>query len=186
MRKMRCKSWRVPIRRSHPPPASRAATNSSTCVTARWPIWRPGCRHRPGLRAHRRHDGHRALRTAGRSAHATSTLCHRGTRLLDRRWRLVALSEHSARPFAAGLSEHRRRAYADACQLAESDRTLLLDVQRKVLTPLDLPDSVTVGERILDFQERYDRTAKPFRWKFTRQDLQDRLQALADTKSENF
>jgi hypothetical protein len=58
-------------------------------------------------------------------------------------------------------------------------------VQRKVLTPLDLPDRVAVGERILNFQERYDRTAKPFRWKFTRQNLQDRLQALAGTKSEN-
>jgi len=55
----------------------------------------------------------------------------------------------------------------------------------KVLTPLDLPDRSAVAERILHFQERYDRTAKPFRWKFTRQDLQDRLQALADTKSEN-
>ena len=55
----------------------------------------------------------------------------------------------------------------------------------KVLTPLDLPDRVAVAERILQFQERYGRTAKPFRWKFTRQDLQERLQALADTKSEN-
>jgi hypothetical protein len=58
-------------------------------------------------------------------------------------------------------------------------------VQRKVLTPLDLPDRVAVAQRILQFQERYDRTAKPFRWKFTRQDLQDRLQALTDTKSDN-
>jgi hypothetical protein len=58
-------------------------------------------------------------------------------------------------------------------------------VQRKVLTPLDLPDRVAVAERIVQFQERYDRTAKPFGWKFTRQNLQDRLQALADTKSEN-
>jgi transposase len=58
-------------------------------------------------------------------------------------------------------------------------------VQRKVLTPMDLPDRTAVAERILQFQERYDRTAKPFRWKFTREDLQKRLQALADTKSEN-
>lgn len=58
-------------------------------------------------------------------------------------------------------------------------------VQRKVLTPMDLPDRTAVAERILNFQERYDRTAKPFRWKFTRQDLQNRLQALADTKSDN-
>jgi transposase len=58
-------------------------------------------------------------------------------------------------------------------------------VQRKVLTPMDLPDRTAVAARILNFQERYDRTAKPFRWKFTRQDLQNRLQALADTKSDN-
>ena len=58
-------------------------------------------------------------------------------------------------------------------------------VQRKVLTPLDLPDRIAVAERILHFQERYGRTAKPFRWKFTRQDLQERLQALANTKSDN-
>lgn len=58
-------------------------------------------------------------------------------------------------------------------------------VQRKVLTPMDLPDRTAVAQRILNFQERYDRTAKPFRWKFTRQDLQNRLHALADTKSEN-
>ena len=58
-------------------------------------------------------------------------------------------------------------------------------VQRKVHTPTDLPDRTAVAERILQFQERYDRTAKPFRWKFTREDLQKRLQTLADTKSEN-
>lgn len=53
-------------------------------------------------------------------------------------------------------------------------------VQRKVLTPMDLPDKAAVAERILDFQRRYDETAKPFRWNFTRVDLQERLQALTN------
>ena len=35
-------------------------------------------------------------------------------------------------------------------------------VQRKVLTPLDLPDRVAVAERIVQFQERCGRTAKSF------------------------
>lgn len=52
-------------------------------------------------------------------------------------------------------------------------------VQRKALTPLDAPDKTTVIDRIMGFQERYDRTARPFRWNFTRADLQERLQASA-------
>jgi len=58
-------------------------------------------------------------------------------------------------------------------------------VQRKALTPMDLPDKVAVTHRILDFQRRYDQTAKPFRWNFTRADLQERLQTIADQKSKN-
>jgi len=53
-------------------------------------------------------------------------------------------------------------------------------VQRKVLTPMDLPDKCAVTDRLLNFQERYDQTAKPFRWNFTREDLQKRLRAVAD------
>lgn len=58
-------------------------------------------------------------------------------------------------------------------------------VQRKVLTPMDLSDKVAVTNRILDFQERYAQTAKPFRWNFTRADLQERLQTITDQKSKN-
>jgi hypothetical protein len=58
-------------------------------------------------------------------------------------------------------------------------------VQRKVLTPLDRPDKATVSERILDFQARYNQTARPFHWRFARIDLQERLQAIVDPKSKN-
>jgi hypothetical protein len=48
-------------------------------------------------------------------------------------------------------------------------------VQRKVLTPNDFPDLNAVAERLLDFQYYWETTARPFEWKFTRQDLTDLL-----------
>jgi len=48
-------------------------------------------------------------------------------------------------------------------------------VQRKVLTPNDFPDLNAVAERLLDFQYYWETTARPFEWKFTRQDLADLL-----------
>ena len=50
---------------------------------------------------------------------------------------------------------------------------------RKALTPMDLPHKQAVKERILGFQERYNWTAKPFRWNFPRDDLLERLEALS-------
>jgi hypothetical protein len=44
-------------------------------------------------------------------------------------------------------------------------------VQRKVLTPNDFPNLAAVVERLLEFQSYYESIAKPFEWKFTRQDL---------------
>jgi len=48
-------------------------------------------------------------------------------------------------------------------------------VQRKVLTPNDFPDLAAVADRLLKFQRYYESMAKPFEWKFTRQDLQQLL-----------
>ena len=44
-------------------------------------------------------------------------------------------------------------------------------VQRKVLTPNDFPTLTAVKQRLLAFQTRYETTAQPFAWKFTRHDL---------------
>jgi len=44
-------------------------------------------------------------------------------------------------------------------------------VQRKVLTPNDFPDLATLEQRLLDFQSCYEKIAKPFKWKFTKEDL---------------
>ena len=43
-------------------------------------------------------------------------------------------------------------------------------VQRKVLTPNDFDSLLAVEDRRLRFQDYYERTAKPLRWKFTRRD----------------
>jgi hypothetical protein len=53
-------------------------------------------------------------------------------------------------------------------------------VQRKVLTPMDVADEETLSKRILDFQDYYQETAKPFDWTFTAADLKERLDALKD------
>ena len=44
-------------------------------------------------------------------------------------------------------------------------------IQRKVLTPNDFPSLEAVEERLLLFQDHYEGIAKPFEWKFTRDDL---------------
>ena len=47
-------------------------------------------------------------------------------------------------------------------------------VQRKVVSPNDYADLAEVEGRLLGFQRRYEQTAAPFNWRFTRSDL-DRL-----------
>jgi transposase len=51
-------------------------------------------------------------------------------------------------------------------------------VQRKVLTPNDFGDLAEVERRLLAFQRRYQQTATPFDWRFTRADLAKLLHRL--------
>ena len=44
-------------------------------------------------------------------------------------------------------------------------------IQRKALMPNDFISVPDLEERLIAFQERYETMAKPFEWKFTRQDL---------------
>lgn len=48
-------------------------------------------------------------------------------------------------------------------------------VQRKVLTPNDFTSLDQVEDRLTAFEQRYNATARPFRWKFTPADLEDLL-----------
>jgi hypothetical protein len=51
-------------------------------------------------------------------------------------------------------------------------------IQRKALTPNDFSSLTAVKKRLLRFQERYEQSAKPFQWTFTRRDLHDLLAKL--------
>ena len=44
-------------------------------------------------------------------------------------------------------------------------------VQRKVLTPNDFSSLSQLEQCLMDFQKRYEQTASPFQWTFTRNDL---------------
>jgi hypothetical protein len=44
-------------------------------------------------------------------------------------------------------------------------------IQKKVLTPNDFPGLGTLSYTLLAFVNRYNRTARPFNWKFTASDL---------------
>jgi hypothetical protein len=57
-------------------------------------------------------------------------------------------------------------------------------LQRKVLTPNDFPDLETLETTILQFQALYNQIAKPFKWKYTKDDLKktlEKIQARTDT-----
>ncbi len=53
-------------------------------------------------------------------------------------------------------------------------------VQRKVLTPNDFADLAELESRLAAFERRYEETATPFEWKFTRSDLAKLIERLAD------
>lgn len=52
-------------------------------------------------------------------------------------------------------------------------------VQRKVIKPGDFTDLSQLGRRLLAFQDRYNATAEPFDWHFTRRSLDRLLDRLA-------
>ena len=56
-------------------------------------------------------------------------------------------------------------------------------VQRKVLSPNDFAGLDPLAERLLDFQYYRESTARPFEWKFTRQDPTNLLAKLRNQPS---
>jgi hypothetical protein len=51
-------------------------------------------------------------------------------------------------------------------------------VQRKLLTPNDFPTVAALKRDLIRFQNRYEKSATPFEWTFTRRDLHDLLAKL--------
>ena len=51
-------------------------------------------------------------------------------------------------------------------------------VQRKVLTPNHFESLVYLEDRLMKFQDYYEKLAEPFKWKFTRQDLANLMKKI--------
>jgi hypothetical protein len=54
-----------------------------------------------------------------------------------------------------------------------------------VLTPNEVTDLEALAERILAFQARYNATATPFDWHFTRSDLDELLDRITAHEAAN-
>jgi hypothetical protein len=57
-------------------------------------------------------------------------------------------------------------------------------VQRKVVSPNDFTNLDEVEQQLAAFEQRYNATAKPFRWKFTRTDLHDLLTRISQHEQQ--
>jgi len=51
-------------------------------------------------------------------------------------------------------------------------------VQRKLLNPNDFSTVAALKSDLIRFQQRYEKSARPFEWTFTRRDLHDLLAKL--------
>src|ERR1035437_2112739 len=51
-------------------------------------------------------------------------------------------------------------------------------IQRKVIKPADFADLAALAHRLERFEDRYNRTARPFDWRFTSSDLSAMLERL--------
>jgi transposase len=58
-------------------------------------------------------------------------------------------------------------------------------VQRNVVSPNDFTNLAEVEQRLAEFEKRYNATAKPFQWKFTRRDLHDLLTRISEHERED-
>jgi transposase len=58
-------------------------------------------------------------------------------------------------------------------------------VQRKIVSPNDFTDLAEVEQRLIEFEKRYNATATPFDWKFTRTDLHDLLDRISQHEQHN-
>jgi hypothetical protein len=72
------------------------------------------------------------------------------------------------------LLVHTNRAFADP----DTGNIYFSVLQRKVVSPNDFTDLTEVEHRLTEFEKRYNATATPFDWKFTRNDLHDLLDRI--------
>lgn len=58
-------------------------------------------------------------------------------------------------------------------------------VQRKVLTPNDFPSLEAVAKRLANFERYFESIAHPFKWKFTRTELNALIARMRNRRAQN-
>jgi hypothetical protein len=53
-------------------------------------------------------------------------------------------------------------------------------IQKKVVSPNDFASTVQLSQTLFAFADRYNRTAKPFNWKYTATDLASLLRRIGE------
>jgi transposase len=98
-------------------------------------------------------------------------------------------------------SDHRGKAAADRLRRAHPNAVMIHTpvhaswlnqveiffsvIQKKVVSPNDFPSLVKLSETLLAFVDRYNRTAEPFSWKYTADDLKDLLRRISEHKKQD-
>jgi hypothetical protein len=58
-------------------------------------------------------------------------------------------------------------------------------IQKKVVSPNNFPSLEKLSETLLMFVDRYNRTAEPFSWKYTADDLRDLLRRISEHEKQD-
>lgn len=98
-------------------------------------------------------------------------------------------------------SDHRGQASADRLRNAHPNAILIHTpvhaswmnqveiffsvIQKKVVSPNDFPSLDKLSETLLSFIDRYNRTAEPFSWKYTAEDLKDLLRRIGEHEKQD-
>jgi transposase len=98
-------------------------------------------------------------------------------------------------------SDHRGKAAADRLRKAHPNAVMVHTpvhaswlnqieiffsvIQKKVVSPNDFPSLEKLSETLLAFVDRYNRTAEPFSWKYTADDLKDLLHRIREHEKQD-
>lgn len=98
-------------------------------------------------------------------------------------------------------SDHRGKAAADRLRRAHPNAVMIHTpvhaswlnqveiffsvIQKKVVSPNNFPSLEKLSETLLAFVDRYNRTAEPFSWKYTADDLKDLLRRISEHKKQD-
>lgn len=118
----------------------------------------------------------RPVQRAGRTGHDPGALRLGTARVLGGRQRLLPRRAGLGRSDASGLANRCARALSGPRILWLNQIEIYFSiVQRKVIKPANFADLPTLEQRLLAFENRYNATASPFNWRYTKADLNDYL-----------